>query len=384
MRYLLLFLVVSILVFNGCKGPRKESEESSMPNNEQSSYINNGDIQYNKWNLSGPIFTARHDHSLDNVAVKDPSIVYYQARYHLFYTAKSMTIKDNKARYSISCAYASAETLDKLNHAKRYSIDSIVGTVIIAPQIFYFEPQKLWYLIAHTPKVVSNLSTLTPIYLTNPNIEDVNGWSEAKEIQTGRIDDKFWIDFWVICDDENAYMFYSDQKGAVLRLECPLNTFPEGFSNSKPELALYVNYMNEDIAWKMFEAVHIYYVKKENKYLALLEGAYKHPARKGDVDARSRFIFGMIADSLNGKWERIEVEKNEFLAEAKNLFFEDGGRMHYTQVSHPELIRSGYDQKLEIEDYNLTMLFQTFDGSGIPDTYNYNELPWELVLMKIF
>ena len=170
----------------------------------QSCTVNHEDIQYHKWNLSEHVFTARPDHPLDNVAVKDPSIVYYQEMYHLFYTAKSKIVIDGHSRYSISCAYASAATLEELNLAKRYSIDSVAGSVIIAPQIFYFEPQERWYIIGHTTEIEGNLTTLKPIYLTNPDIENVNGWSEVKKIRTGKHDDEFWIDFWVICDDENA------------------------------------------------------------------------------------------------------------------------------------------------------------------------------------
>ncbi|NOR75737.1 MAG: hypothetical protein GQ525_11325 [Draconibacterium sp.] len=343
---------------------------------------NKTELANNKWTISEPILTAGSQGTFDDVAVKDPSIVYYKNKYHLFYTAKSEMQIDGKSRYSISCAYTSAETLENINNAERFNIDSIVGDMVIAPQVFYFEPQKLWYIIAHTKVIVENKSRLMPIYLTNPNIENVHGWSEITMIKTARSEYSFWIDFWVICDDKNAHMFYSDQKGSVWRLECPLNSFPEGFSKSKPELALYVNHIDEEISWKMFEAVHIYHVKKENKYLAFLEGAYKHPANENDVDARSRFIFGMTADSLNGEWKRLEKEQNIFLANAVNMYSENGKATQYTQVSHPELIRYGYNQKLEIEDYNFTMLFQTFDGSRFTDTYKYDELPWELILMK--
>lgn len=348
----------------------------------QSCSVAPDEIEYKEWNYSGPVFTAREGHSLDNIAVKDPSIVFFKEKYHLFYTAKSKIETGDSAYFSISCAYANASTLEDLDNAERFSIDSVVGRVIIAPQVFYFEPHNLWYLIAHTTKIEGNLSALKPVFLTNNNIENVKGWSEAKEIETGKTDDSFWIDFWVICDDQSAYLFYSDQKGSVLRLNCPLNTFPEGFSRSKPEIALSQQDINNSISWRMLEAAHIYHVKKENNYLALLEGAYNHPSGEGEVDSRNRFIFGMTADSLNGKWKRIENDNKEFLAEAKNLFLEDGRKTDYTQVSHSELIRSGYNQKLEIEDYKLRMLFQTFDGSIIPDSYNYNELPWELALMK--
>jgi len=88
----------------------------------------------------------------------------------------------------------------------------------------------------------------------------------------------------------------------------------------------------------------------------------------------------MVADRLEGPWTRVEESENEYFAHASALFNEDGSKSDYTQVSHPELIRSGYDQKLEIDDFNIEMLFQSFDGSETPDNYQYSGLPWEFVL----
>ncbi len=94
-------------------------------------------------------------------------------------------------------------------------------------------------------------------------------------------------------------------------------------------------------------------------------------------------MIAMVADKLEGPWRRVEESENEFFADAKNLFNEDGSKSNYSQVSHPELIRSGYNQKLEIDDLdNIKMLFQSFDSSDTPDTYDYNELPWEMAIMK--
>ena len=39
-------------------------------------------------------------------------------------------------------------------------------------------------------------------------------------------------------------------------------------------------------------------------------------------------------------------------------------------------------QRLEINDFNLTVVFQSFDGSAIPDSCQNNVLPWELLLAK--
>lgn len=337
-------------------------------------------VPYKKWTVSQPILTRGGGDAFDNVAVKDPSIVFYQGNYHLFYTAKSVKQSPEGVKYDIDLGYVSASCLEGLNGAKRFSFREIVGDVVIAPQIFYFEPQGLWYLIAQTK--VSGKPNLAPIYLTNPNIENVHGWSKPKILQTGKSDDTFWIDFWVICDETKAYLFYSNQKSSVLRMECPIESFPQGFAQAKAQVALTVQGEDDYGRWQIFEAQHVYHVKSPEKYLILLECGYYEESKKWYGDARRRFMIGMVADRLQGPWSRIETGENEYLAQAKYLFGGDGHPCNYTQVSHPELIRSGYNQKLEIEDFNLHILFQSFDGSNTPDGYNYNELPWELAVMR--
>ena len=93
-------------------------------------------------------------------------------------------------------------------------------------------------------------------------------------------------------------------------------------------------------------------------------------------------MFMMVADKLEGPWYRVEADENEFAGDPAYLFNEDGSPSKYDQVSHFELIRSGYDQKLEIEDFRLDLLFQAFDAKRIGDDYDYNDLPWELAVMK--
>ena len=341
-----------------------------------------GQVQYKKWTVSKPLLTAGPNDSFDNVAVKDPSIVFYNDNYHLFYTGKSSKQTSDGLKYDLDTGYVSAPTLEGLKSAKRYNFRDIVGEIVIAPQVFYFEPQQLWYLIGHTK--VSGRPNLAPIYMTNPNIEDVQGWSKPKFLKTGKSNDEFWIDFWVICDDTKAHLFYSDQKCAVLRMECPIETFPQGLANAREQVSLHVEGEDDYGRWQMFEAEHVYHVKEPDKYLIILECGYFEKAKNWYGDARRRFMIGMVANKLEGPWTRIEQSENEYLAHASALFNEDGTKSNYTQVSHPELIRCGYNQKLEIEDYNIQIMFQSFDGSSTPDGYNYNELPWELAVIKNF
>lgn len=161
-----------------------------------------------------------------------------------------------------------------------------------------------------------------------------------------------------------------------------MEDFPNGFIKSESKVAFTQTGVKDTLKWKMFEAAHVFYAKKEKKFITLCEGAYQHPLRSWDVDARSRFIFAMVADSIEGAWTRLETDQNSFFADAKDVYNKDGSKSTKSLVSHPELIRSGYNQKLEIDSFYVQMLYQSFDAKHIPDTYNYNELPWELSLMK--
>jgi len=338
-------------------------------------------VAYKHWKVSPPVFQPVEEGAFENVAVKDPSIVYFDGNYHLFYTGKRVDKTADGVKYSITTGYVAAPTLEELNTAKRYNLSAIVDANIIAPQIFYFAPQKLWYIMAHRYDR-GNKPNLQPIYLTNPDINNVNGWSKPKDLATAKRTEGFWIDFWVICDDQKAHLFSMDQTGAVLRMECPIKDFPHGYATAVDSQALFERGQDKNGKWVAFEAEHVYRVKDANKYFMILEGGYYKDSRKYFADARKRFIMGYVADQLEGPWTRVEETANEFFGHGINLFNEDGSKSTFTQVSHPELIRSGYDQKLEIESFDIDMIFQSFDGSVWPVDYNYNELPWVLSVMK--
>ena len=346
--------------------------------------VNQGLFEYKKWQVSAPVFKVGPSGNFDDGAVKDPTIVFYNGKYHMFYTSKASKTTRIGMKYlsrgASAVGYVSSSTLAGLNEGKRHNLDAIVKDVVIAPQVFYFEPHKLWYLIAQT--TVDGRPDLQPIYLTNPDIENVAGWSKPSIIKTRKMNDGFWIDFWVICDDSKAHLFYTDHEGSMFRFECPIEEFPDGYAREKEETVLTVRGENEIGRWRLHEGSHIYYVKSADQYLALLESVYPHPTRKNYWDSRNRFMFAMVADKLEGPWERVEPELNEFAGDPAHLYNPDGSKSAYDQVSHFELIRSGYDQTLEIEDYHLQLLFQAFDAESIGEDYRYDDLPWELAVMK--
>jgi endo-1,4-beta-xylanase len=346
--------------------------------------VNEENLQFKKWIVSDPVFTNGGKDSFDEIAVKDPTIVFFNGKYHMFYTSIASYETRTKLPFVSSngagTGYVSAKSLDNLNNAERFNLCEITKSVIVAPEVFYFGPQKLWYLIAQTP--AEGRPNLQPIYLTNPDIGDPYGWSKPQILKTSKTNDGFWIDFWVICDESKAHLFYTDHEGSLFRFECPLNEFPGGFADKKEETVLTQRGENSIGRWRLHEASHIYYVKSTGKYLNLLEAVYPHPTRKYYWESRNRFMFAMMADKLEGPWYRVEPDNNEFMGDPAYLFTADGTTSELDQVSHPELIRSGYDQRLEIDDLNLELLFQAFDADTIGSGYDYTYLPWKLRVMQ--
>ncbi len=343
-----------------------------------------GTFQYKKWFVTEPTLQAGASGAIDDVSVKDPTIVRYGGKFHLFYTSKASREATKKHKFlsknRSGIVYVAAETLEGLKDAKRHDLGKICQTVIVAPQVFYFEPHKKWYLVAHT--LVDRRPDLMPIYLTNDDIGDVHGWSKPKALKTRKSHNGFWIDFWVICDEKKAHLFYTDHAGGVFRMECPVGAFPEGLARAREETVVAERGETEIGRWRLHEASHVYHVKSTGEYLMLVEGVYPHPVIKGYWDSRTRFMYAYVADTLEGPWRRVEDDVNEFAGDPAHLFYDHGIKCPYGQVSHFELIRGGYDQKLEIEDYNLELLFQAFDAGDIGPRYDYNDLPWELAIMR--
>jgi len=72
-----------------------------------------------------------------------------------------------------------------------------------------------------------------------------------------------WIDFWVICDEAKAHLFYTSDDGHFWRRETKKSDFPLGWS--KPELVL------KDTKDELFEASHTYKLKERDQYLTIIE-----------------------------------------------------------------------------------------------------------------
>ncbi len=288
------------------------------------------------WNVDERVIFHGEAKPYDYYAAKDPTIVYYGGKYHVFYTGANQS-------GGWQMLYTSAATISELKNAPRTYMSKIGESYFCAPEVFYFEPQKLWYLVYQD-------GTHGAAYATTSNIADPSSWSGPKSF--GMSGNMGW-DYYVICDDQYAYMYNTPDDGShnLYVRKTTLANFPKGWGS--PSVAI------KDT----FEGSEVYKSLADGKYYLLIEDM---------KDGRYYELWS--SDSAGGPWTQVA----EKWAWRGNLTKYNSDKWT-TNVSHGELIRAGYNQKLEINDINkVDFLIQgTTNTSG-----EYQKIIWDLGLIR--
>ncbi len=303
-----------------------------------------------QWTVGEPLVAPVERPSDPCCSVKDPTIVRYGGRWHLF-----CSIRSQKRSHQIE--YLSFADWPHANAVKRHVLKLTDG-YFCAPQVFYFTPHKKWYLICQVIDK-SRKPALQPACSTSSDLADPASWTRPvllfKE-QPANV--RRWIDFWVICDDTHAYLFFTSLNGRMWRAEAKLADFPHGWS--EPKIVL-----RGDI----FEASHTYRLKGLDKFLTIVE------AQAGG----RRYYKAYLADRLDGEWRPLAASRKKPFASPANV---RDRAAHWTDsFSHGELLRDGCDEKLEVDPAALRLLFQGVrdgDKRGKP----YGRIPWRLGLLE--
>ncbi|KAM3086972.1 hypothetical protein ACMFMG_001082 [Clarireedia jacksonii] len=302
-----------------------------------------------KWSSSGPLIGPKSDsHNL--AGIKDPSIVYYNGAYHIFAsTAKA-------SGYNL--VYINLKDFNSASSAEFHYLDQTkIGTGYrAAPQVFYFAPQKLWYLVYQNGNAA---------YSTNADISNPAGWSAPKNfyasqpsIITQNIGKGNWVDMWVICDTANCHLFSSDDNGHLYRSQTSVSNFPNGFGST-------VIALSDPNPNNLFEASNVYNVG--GKYLLIVEAVGSDGAR---------YFRSWTASSLSGKWTGLADSQSNPFARSTNVAFT--GTPWTKSISHGELIRTNVDQTMTVSPCKLRYLYQGLSPSA---TGTYDGLPWKLGLL---
>lgn len=293
------------------------------------------------WAVGDPILDPGPPGSFDEIAVKDPSIVFFTGKWHLFYTARS------RAEYTTG--YVCAPTLEDLKAAPRHELAMIRGKSRYgcAPQVFYYEPHKTWYLIFQNRD-----ANYQPVYATTTTISQPESWSKPLPLLRKDARAK-WIDFWVICDESRAYLFYTQAHSDVVVRSTPLEAFPNGWGASKKVLD------------GVHEAVHIYRVRGGKDYHMIYE-----------LNREGMRSFGLAtAEKLTGPWTKV----TDHYAGGDQLSYADKTGLWTDRVSHGEVIRCAYNQRMEYDPRDCQWLIQGLLQKEA--NVAYPSLPWKLGIM---
>ena len=134
------------------------------------------------------------------------------------------------------------------------------------------------------------------------------------------------LDYWIICDDQRAYLFFTSLNGKMWRLWTKLEDFPQGFDHC--ELALEA---------KIFEASHTYRLKGLDKYLTIIE------------ENGRRYYKAYLADRLDGPWTPVADTAEQPFAGWKNIRPAAGrgalDRQHQPRRTDPRRLRPDADRR---------------------------------------
>jgi endo-1,4-beta-xylanase len=306
-----------------------------------------------QWNASQPVMVPISDATHDLVAVKDPTILRFNDRWHVYASMVTRTGVYGTVYKNFADWAQAAST-------PWYYMDQTPGfnTYTAAPQLFYFRPRNLWYLIFQSGP---------PMYSTASDPSDPTRWTRPAPFFATEppiiTQNDGWLDFWVICDSAFCHLFFSDDHGRWYKSRTPISSFPSGFGEP-------VVVMQDPEVGRLFEGSNVYKVGGSNRYLALIEA----------FDSTSnwkRYFRSFTAESLEGPWTPHQDSGSSPFASASNVTFD--GTNWAPDISHGELVRYGYDETLTIDACRLEFLFQSFDAGS--DTSQYNSIPWKLGLL---
>jgi hypothetical protein len=304
------------------------------------------------WTSTGPIISAKSDSTHNMIAVKDPSAVLYNGRWVIYASDVNSAGDYNMEYLNVASDWSDAST------ATPYFMDNTAGFsgYHTAPQVFYFAPQNKWYLIFQSGQ---------PQYSTNSDPTKPQNWTKPTNFYASMPSSvTAWIDFWVICDSQDCYLFFAGDNGNFYRASTPIGNFPNGFNT--PVI------VDSSSEFNMFEADNVYSVEGTGEYLANIECL---------GPSGQRYFRALWASSLGGTWSSLGNTDNfstPFLGE-DNVTFNSGVSAWTTSFSSGGLLIDGNDQTDSVNPNNLQFLYQGANPSAYSSD-SYGMIPWQLGL----
>ncbi len=286
----------------------------------------------------------------DVVSIKDPTVVLFNDRWYVYATTIDGSNLNMTFFSFADWTGAPAATLTPAG-----SNDNLTGYKA-APQLFYFSPDQTWYLVYQTPE---------PAYSISREPGNLQSWSamtrfmDMPALLTDAGDSG--IDYWVICDDTDCYLFFSALNGILYRARTTKEAFPDGFEGTT-EIVM------EDETLLLHDSSNVYRIAGTDQYLLLVSA----------IGAVGRYFRAWTAGRLDGDWTPLADTPEHPFASRLNV---TGADWATDGINHGEMLRRNPDETMTIDPCHLEYLFsglarenvdteQTFYGLGLlsPET----------------
>jgi uncharacterized repeat protein (TIGR02543 family) len=291
-----------------------------------------------RWTSTGPLANPASGY----VSLKDFTTFNYNGLHHVY-------MSNVTTGGSYGSSYASFADWPQFASATQTQMNR--GTV--APEVIYFAPKNIW--------VLTTQWGATPFrYLTSTNPTNPNSWGSEGSLYSGTASGgSAPIDQVVICDTTTCWLFFGADNGSIYRSSMPIGNFPSTFPQATTIMS--------DTQANLFEAVEVYTVQGQNRYLMLVEA----------MGSRGRYFRSFTATSLSGSWTPLAASEASPFAGANNVTF--SGTAWTTSISHGDLVRANPDQTRTVDACNLQLLYQGCQSCG----GEYNLIPWRPGLLTL-
>ncbi|CAK4147645.1 unnamed protein product [Aphanomyces euteiches] len=255
-----------------------------------------------KWTSTGPLAQPQHGW----VSLKDFTNVVYNGK-HLVYGSVYTGTKYVSTGISPFTNWSDMAT----------ATQNIMPFSAPAPTLFFFSPNNIWVLAS---------PTAPPLFTGANPAGSPSGF----------------LDQTIIADDKNVHMFFAADNGHIYKTSMPIGNFPGNFGSS------YTTVLSDSRA-NIDEAVQVYKLKGQNKYLMIIEA----------MGSRGDYFRSFTAPTLDGPWTvQAGTESNPFAGKANS------GATWTNWISHGDLVRTNPDETFTIDPCNLQFLYQGFNPSS--------------------